>query len=347
MQDFELYPLELLANAYDLIMIDHPHIGTAVDEGLLIPLDDRLSEPFLRDQQMNSVGQSFASYTWKGHQWALAVDAAAQVGAYREDICKQTGQGVPQTWEDVILLSKALPEGKYIGMPLVPVHAFASFYTLCSQIGNAEFWSDGSDLAEEVGEQALTLLQEMLPILHPESVHLDPIGMSERMAHTDEIAYVPLMYGYSNYARDGFAPHVIKFTDIPSNTGQPSGSMIGGVGLAISARCQYLDLATHFVELTSSSEFQRTAFFINGGQPGHREAWNDDEVNQMSNDFFAETLRTLDLGSMRPRFNGYIAFQEQAGNLIRDFLLAEKDGRKEFVQHLNELFQSSCLNRTE
>ena len=27
--DFELFPLEQLADAYDFIMIDHPHIGTA------------------------------------------------------------------------------------------------------------------------------------------------------------------------------------------------------------------------------------------------------------------------------------------------------------------------------
>ena len=32
----------------------------------------------------------------------------------------------------------------------------------------------------------------------------DPIGISDRMSSTDEIVYVPLMFGYSNYARAGF-----------------------------------------------------------------------------------------------------------------------------------------------
>lgn len=64
--DFEQYPLEKLADRYDLIMIDHPHIGTAVKGGLLLPLGSLLPEAFLRGQEEGSVGQSYASYTWEG-----------------------------------------------------------------------------------------------------------------------------------------------------------------------------------------------------------------------------------------------------------------------------------------
>jgi multiple sugar transport system substrate-binding protein len=340
LQDFELFPLEQLADAYDFIMIDHPHIGTAVVEGLLVPLDDRLSQEFLFDQQLGSVGQSHASYTWEGRQWALAVDAAAQVSAYREDLLGLKQSQVPRTWEEVRLLASELPEGKRIGMPLVPIHAFSSMFTLCSQIGKKVFWSDGAELIAEVGEKAIALLQELLPLLHPQSLHSDPITMSNLMGNTDEIAYVPLMYGYSNYARNGFAPHLIRYADIPSDDRVPSGSMIGGVGLAISARSEYPEVAAAFVEMTASPAFQRTTFFLNGGQPGHRSAWLDPEVNRISNGFFADTLQTLDLGSMRPRFDGYIAFQEQAGGMIRDFLISGDSNRKELIRRLNMLFQS-------
>jgi multiple sugar transport system substrate-binding protein len=116
--------------------------------------------------------------------------------------------------------------------------------------------------------------------------------------------------------------------------------MIGGVGLAISARSEYPEVAAAFVEMTASPAFQRTTFFLNGGQPGHRSAWLDPEVNRISNGFFADTLQTLDLGSMRPRFDGYIAFQEQAGGMIRDFLISGDSNRKELIRRLNMLFQS-------
>ena len=39
LQDFESYPVEELARAYDLIVIDHPHVGQITAEGCLAPLD--------------------------------------------------------------------------------------------------------------------------------------------------------------------------------------------------------------------------------------------------------------------------------------------------------------------
>ena len=39
LQDFESFPVEELARAYDLIVIDHPHVGQITAEGCLAPLD--------------------------------------------------------------------------------------------------------------------------------------------------------------------------------------------------------------------------------------------------------------------------------------------------------------------
>src|SRR5690606_14098671 len=39
LQDFESFPVEELARAYDLIVIDHPHVGQITSEGCLAPLD--------------------------------------------------------------------------------------------------------------------------------------------------------------------------------------------------------------------------------------------------------------------------------------------------------------------
>ena len=40
LQDFETFPVEELARAYDLIVIDHPHVGQITAEGCLAPLDE-------------------------------------------------------------------------------------------------------------------------------------------------------------------------------------------------------------------------------------------------------------------------------------------------------------------
>lgn len=341
--DFELFPLDQLADEYDFIMIDHPHIGVAAAQNLLLPLENLLPVDFMMNQKLNSVGQSFASYTWEGHQFAIPADAAAQTAACRKDLLEKYALTVPTTWTDVFTLINSLDTTKdsapTIGVPFVPVHAYSSFYSLCSQISNSIIWSDGSDLAPEVGEQALKLLAKLLNKAHKDSFDFDPINMLDKMGSTDEIAYIPLIYGYSNYARDGYLDNVAIFSDIPSDTGKPNGSMIGGVGISISSQCKHPELAALFLQMTVDAEFQKTTYFDAAGQPGHKEAWENQHINDNSNDFFINTLKTLELGSMRPRFNGYIEFQGHAGQLIRDFVKNKNTNYSEFVAQLNLLIK--------
>jgi multiple sugar transport system substrate-binding protein len=343
--DFEHYPLELLADRYDFIMIDHPHLGAAAALGLLTPLNEILPCSFLDEQRANSVGQSYASYFWQGNQWALAVDAAAQVSAFRPDMLESVGLAVPQTWEEVLALASALPTNVRIGLPLLPVHAFASYFTLTSQLGGEAFWSQENDIPLGIAVEALQLLRELLKRSHPQSVHSDPISMYELMATTDSVAYVPLIYGYSNYSRHGFRANSVHCADIPSSTGKHEGSMIGGVGLAISSKCRYPELAAEFAMITASGDYQRSGYFMSGGQPGHRSAWEDERVNEQANGFFANTLRTLDLGTVRPRFNGYIAFQEKAGILIRECLIDVGMDLKSAGVQLNRMLMNSRLEK--
>ena len=45
LQDFESFPVDELARQYDLIVIDHPHVGQVTREGCLLPFDPaRLAE---------------------------------------------------------------------------------------------------------------------------------------------------------------------------------------------------------------------------------------------------------------------------------------------------------------
>src|SRR4029077_8860639 len=90
--------------------------------------------------------------------------------------------------------------------------------------------------------------------------------------------------------------------------------------LAISRRCTNVPLAADYVEFVASSQCQRGLYFDSGGQPGHRSAWEDARVNSAANGFFDSTLETLDNAYLRPRYDGYIEFQNQAGTIIHAFL---------------------------
>ncbi|MEP2741654.1 MAG: carbohydrate ABC transporter substrate-binding protein, partial [Bauldia litoralis] len=86
LQDFESFPVDELAARYDLVVIDHPHVGQITDENCLIPLDTPHRDADLAALGAASVGGSFESYRWDGHLWALPIDAAAQVQAWRADL---------------------------------------------------------------------------------------------------------------------------------------------------------------------------------------------------------------------------------------------------------------------
>lgn len=338
--DFELFPLDQLADKYDFIMIDHPHIGTAYAQNLLLPLDTLLPEAFIQNQGDNAVGYSHVSYQWEGHQWAIAADAAAQFSAYRDDVIDSLGLTVPRTWEDVFKFAEALPEDKKIAIPFVPVHAYSSFFTMCSHFAEDRFWSVGKAVNDDVGVKALKILAKTLSLADQQSFDMDPIQMLDQMASSDHLVYSPLVYGYSIYSVEGYSNEIVKFNNMPSAVGSPKGSMIGGVGLSISSRCAHPEMAAEFIMMATSADYQRGSFAKNSGQPGHRSAWIDEQVNLNTANFYMDTLQTMDEGSMRPRFNGYIEFQAEAGGKIRVFI---KEGRQDysaFVAELNDLFFS-------
>jgi multiple sugar transport system substrate-binding protein len=61
-------------------------------------------------------------------------------------------------------------------------------------------------------------------------------------------------------------------------------------------------------------------YTLDGGQPGHRAAWTDDVCNALTSHFFRDTLLTLDEAFLRPRYAGYIHFQDEAGVIVHRWL---------------------------
>ena len=336
LKDFEDYPIRPLVETHDLVLMDHPFVGTAAETAVLVPVDEWLPAEYLADQRENSVGPSYASYTWDGRQWGLAVDAAAQVSAYRADLLERIDAPVPRTWDEVFALARAHPDGVEVGMTLNPTHAYCCFLALCVSIGGRGFW-DGSGMDLEVGRESLDFLRRLVPLVHRDSMEMSPIRLLDLMSSADEVAYVPLTFGYSNYSRVGFAQHLVRFADIPRTAGQPTGGVLGGVGLVVSAFSEHRQVAVEFAAHAASREFQTGPYVESGGQPGHRAAWTEPRANRLANGFFKETLRTLDHAYMRPRRPGYNAFQERAGAIVHGFLRDGGSG-EEAVRTLNRLY---------
>src|SRR5690606_37647983 len=120
-------PVEELARQYDLIVIDHPHVGQITKQGCLAPLDVAGREVERAEMSTHSVGQSYQSYDFAGHQWAFPIDAAAQVQAYRPDLLARP----VRRWAEAAALAR---QGKVI-LPMRAPHSLMSFFTLAANLG--------------------------------------------------------------------------------------------------------------------------------------------------------------------------------------------------------------------
>jgi multiple sugar transport system substrate-binding protein len=328
LQDFADFPVQRLAEVYDLLVIDHPFVGFAAADGCLLPLDEHIDARALAAQATHSVGPSHRSYIYGGHQWALATDAAGHVAAYRPDLLAEIG-GLPRTWDDVLAVAEAqrTQERARVANPLIPIDALMSFCSICAAADESPYAQGRPEghgvVSRATGRQALGMLRALKEAAHPASSSHNPPRLLDLMSTTDEIAYVPLLFGYSNYARPGFRPSLIRFTGVPTFDGGVSrGGILGGAGVAISAATKHPAAAAAYAAYVASPDVQRGIYFAAGGQPGHRIAWRDEAVNAASSDFFRDTLAALDRAYLRPRYLGFMEVQERSGELIHDWLAA-------------------------
>ena len=339
LQQFADFSIQELAEQFDLLVIDHPWAGFAAKTKSIVPLDFYLPSDYLADQERNSVGHSYESYFYDEHLWALPIDAATPVASSRPDLLQERGLALPKSFEDLLDIAN---QG-LVAFAGIPIDVLMNFYTLCCSLGEDPCQSDDVVVSKETGIRALQMYRELASKIDRANFNRNPIQVYEAMTLTDEIAYCPFAYGYSNYSRNGYARKALHFHDMISIDGQTNlRSTLGGTGLAISSKCEELDVAAKYVEFVGAPACQSTVFFENGGQPGHLTAWKNEEVNRQSQNYFLNTLPALQRAFLRPRYHGSMYFQDHAGDVVRNYLM---DGGNEskVLSSMNELYQKSKM----
>lgn len=317
LQEFADAPLDALAERYDLLVIDHPWAGFAAAHHLLLRLDRHLPVAYLEEQARSSVGRSHTSYNFDGYQCALAIDAATPVAAYRPDAFLGAGRALPQTWTELLALAR---EGR-VAFAGMPINALMDFFMLCATWGDPPGSRPEALVAPAVGARALEVLRALTALCPAEMTGWEPIALYEAMSTREDIWYCPFAYPYVNYARPGYARHPLRFTDLVTLEG--AGRLVttlGGTGLAVSSRCAHPEVALAYAMYTASPQVQRTLYFEAGGQPAHGAAWSDLAVNDRCGGFFRDTLPAYDRAYLRPRYAGYLGFQDRAGSLVAEFV---------------------------
>ena len=174
LHEFGHMPIDVLADRYDFIVIDHPWAGYCFARGLvhdlrpLIPADrwERLRTSF--------IGCSFESYLYEDKLLAIPIDAATPTPSWRPDLMQKLGAEPPQTWSDLL----ALADRGLAVMPGFPADLFLNWSMLLEAL-HARPYARRDQIAEtEPAHEALDLLRRMAENM-PEAnlrIESDPVG---------------------------------------------------------------------------------------------------------------------------------------------------------------------------
>ncbi|WP_200329738.1 extracellular solute-binding protein [Leucobacter sp. L43] len=332
LEGFEAHPIDELAAEYDLIVLDHPHIGDALRNGALQSLESVLGDddPLFSERY---VGPSLRSYRGDGGTWALPIDAATQVSARDSRLVA----AAPETWEDVERLAADVP----VALSLSGPHALLTFFSVVAALGAAPVDEAGEAwVPDREALDALEVLRAVQARSAPGYDRINPIGLLERVGSDDPLAFVPLVYGYVNYSRRGNeAP--VAFGDAPRAVrGGPIGSMIGGTGVAVSRRAEVTDGLREYLRWLVAPSTQRRVIPEFEGQPALAGAWADREVDDRAGAFYSSTRDTIEAASVRPRYAGFPAAQLAGSELVRSALSGELAPR-EALARLGRLARDS------
>jgi multiple sugar transport system substrate-binding protein len=351
---FESAPIAGLARRYDILVVDHPGLGAACMS--LLPLDELFSAGELGAWAAAAAGPSFGCYGYAGHQWALPLDAATQICVVRPDLAD--GRPAPVTWQDVLALARDVPIALVLGGP----HALLTLLAMCAARGDPPVAEDSSgspacDFAEGTVEREGVLdALELLAGLYARADHRlaagNPIEVLEAMAEGDAAVCCPLVYGYVTYSEPGRRPQTLAAHGAPAwAPGGRPGSVLGGTGVAVSRRVadgapdRAPDRAAAMAHLRRllAEPVQLDLVPRAGGQPALRAAWESAAVNAACGDFYQRTRATLDQAWVRPRFPGWIGFQDEGSAVIRDGMIS-RAAPATTLRRLRDSFRAHCLS---
>lgn len=183
LQSFADRPIREMADTYDLMVIDHPHVGEVAADGNLVALDLPARGAELAALAAQSVGLSHPSYVFGERQWALAIDAATPVAAFRPDRI----EAAPARWEE----AKVLAARGQVGFAVVPINALMTFFGLARNMDYPVAQDPAYLMQPDHAAHVLAELREIVALVDPRCLTLDPIGVYEWMGReADGPAYL-------------------------------------------------------------------------------------------------------------------------------------------------------------
>lgn len=283
--------------AYDLAMADDPWMPEFCEAGIFANLSELGYE---EDADFVKASLDIGKYPYaKGDIYALPFAGNVQLFFYNKQVLDDAGFTVPETWEDVLKIAKAVngKDGK-VG------------YVVRGQQGNPIvtdylpiLWAYGGDVFDEKGN---------LTIDSPEAkdalkLYMELLENGANYEKNDIVAAVSdgkaaAALGWPSWFISGEAASA-DYAAIPSKAAASSEAyptgMIGNWMMGVTANSGNSELAMKFLEYVTSADVQKIAAEY-GGVPTRTSVFNDSEL-LAKYPYFATILSSTENSVVRPR----------------------------------------------
>jgi multiple sugar transport system substrate-binding protein len=251
---------------------------------------------------------------------------------YREDLLKQAGFQPPETFADLLKISKSLKEQGKINWGYVwqgrQYEGLAAMFVEVLQ-GFGGFWVNPNTL--EVGLDKPETLKAIAFLKDTIGERVSPPGVTtyqeeetRRIFQSGQVAFIrswPYLWPLAN-AQDSPIKGKIALKPMVSTPGNNGGACLGGWGLGISKSSKHPKEAWKAIQYFTSEEAQRQ-FILNAGfVPSRRSLFTDPKIVSKY-PYYPQLLKIVDQAVLRPP----IAQYAQASDILQRYLSAALTNR--------------------
>jgi multiple sugar transport system substrate-binding protein len=319
----------ILGNSpYDLVNMDVIWTPKFAAAGWLVDLSDRMTKQELAAFSPKDVEGG----RYEGKLYRIPIRSDVGVFYYREDLLKQAGFQPPQTFTDLLKISKSLKEqGKinwgYIWQGRQYEGLTAMFVEVLEGFGG--FWVNPDTL--EVGLNRPETLKAIAFLKDTVQTGISPPGVTtyieedtRRIFQSGQAAFLrswPYVWPLAN-AEDSPIKGKIGIKPMVSTPNNTGGACLGGWGLGIAKSSKHPKEAWKAIQYFTSEEAQRQFVLKAGFVPSRRSLFTDPQIVAKYS-HYPRLLKIVDQAVLRPP----IAQYAQASDVLQRYLSAALTNR--------------------
>lgn len=307
--------------------------------GWVIPLDDYLDE----GETDAYLPGPLSAFQIQGKTYGLPFMADAGALYYRKDLLDKYGKEVPQTWEELIDLSREIVEKE--GNP--DLKGFVSYWKQAESLTGSMleiYWEKGGEVVDETGKCVIdeAKLSETLS----EMKNMIELGVTtdgiETFGTTEARAVVTA--GNAVFARDwlsGYAPfNNPEGSAVAGNmeiAPLPSYGCLGGWGIMVSAFSKYPEEAVKFAKFRANYESQMIASDLVDITPTLTEIYENPDIIAEKNQLpkFLPVLENSKPRPLTPYYAEISGIMQLEIHSVITGMTAPEDSARKIVEQIN------------